>query len=42
LVAGIDGVSEETPLVTPIDAAVDAAGVPGVFGVIGSGVTVNV
>nr|GEU85360.1 hypothetical protein [Tanacetum cinerariifolium] len=42
LVAGIDGVSEETPSVMPIDAAVDAAGVPGVSGVIGREVTVNV
>ncbi|GJV56890.1 hypothetical protein Tco_1457895 [Tanacetum coccineum] len=42
LVIGINGVSEETPSVRPLDAAVDAAGVVGVFGVIRSGVTVNV
>nr|GEX12891.1 putative reverse transcriptase domain-containing protein [Tanacetum cinerariifolium] len=41
LVVGIDGASEETPSVTPIDVAVDVAGVPGVSGVIGSGVNVN-
>nr|GEV91403.1 hypothetical protein [Tanacetum cinerariifolium] len=49
LVAGIDGVSEETPSVTPIDAANKgccihvgcSTSVPGVSGVIGSEVTVN-